>query len=362
MGRPLKILFLLEDLCYGGTQKQSLALATLLDRNKFDPFILTLTGPTDLDDQALAAGVPVYHMNSTRKVDPLFFAGLGKRIRSMKPDIIVPCTALPNIWGRIWGKLLGTSLIVGTCRGGGAPARQHEWILWRLADGIVCNTPVLVEEMARRGADRKKLVYIANGVDTEHFRPGPEKSGAPLIVCVARLARDKDHATLLEAFDRLGREFDDVRLCLVGDGPEEQRLREFCRSSMSPHVAGRVQFVGACADPAPWYAHADMFALASVREGQPNALLEAMSAALPVCATSVGGIPDLVGSQGLLGPSRDAEILAQNMATLLRDRPRASRMGQAARERVKRDFSFHAMVRKHEEFFLRLWHNGANEA
>lgn len=353
--KKLRVLFLLEDLCYGGTQKQNLELACRLDRQLFSPAILTLTGATDLDAFALSAGIPLYHMGRTRKAAPLFFARLGTYLRKIKPDVIVPCTALPNIWGRLWGKWLRTPLIVGTCRGGGAPYRQHEWLLWRLADGIVCNSRPLVEAMRQRGVPSERLRYIANGVDTKHFRPSEGANNSELILCVARLAGDKDHKTLLSAFAIVARKFHGARLRLVGEGPEEAALKEFTAAALPPAIARRVEFAGACADPASHFREASVFALASVREGQPNAILEAMSCALPVCATNVGGIPDLVGDNGLLCAPGDPEALAGNLLALLDNPALASSMGAKNRMRCEQDFSFAGMVKKHQDFFLDLW-------
>ena len=103
--RRIHVLFLMEDLCYGGTQRQTLQLAARLDRDAFRPSMLTLTGPTDLDAEAEAGGIALFRMGASRRVDPLFFARLPGWLRRLDPDVIVPCTALPNIWGGLWGCL-----------------------------------------------------------------------------------------------------------------------------------------------------------------------------------------------------------------------------------------------------------------
>lgn len=364
MAQLLNVLFLLEDLCYGGTQKQNLALASGLDRDRFSPQILTLTGKTDMDAEA-GRTLSLRHMGKDRKVDPLFFCRLGKRIAELKPDILVPCTALPNIWGRLWGRLMGVPIIVGTCRGGGAPVRQHERFLWRLTDAIVCNSRALVEAMLDRGVPGTHLAYIPNGVDCEHFYPAKEEERphTPLILCVARLAKDKDHATLLEAFSRLAQKDPAARLRLVGEGPEEASLRARI-ASMPDGVANRIDLAGASADPAPHYREASLFAMSSIREGQPNTILEAMSSGLPVCATAVGGIPDLLGAEqgGLLSEPRNAEQLAMNMERMLADADMRNRMGIRNRRFAEESFSFSSMIKNHEDLFGNLWYNKVKTA
>jgi glycosyltransferase involved in cell wall biosynthesis len=360
MPQPIRILFLLEDLCYGGTQRQILELARRLDRQIFSPVILTLTGPTDLDELARRADIELHHMGSGPAVAPAFFLRLGSVLRKLAPQILVPCTALPNIWGRIWGRLAfwrSTSgpRIVGTCRGGGAPRRQHERILWRLADHMICNSQELHKILLDMGLPGSHVSYVPNGVDTQFFTPAaplPSQRKA-LILCVARLAADKDHVTLLQAFDMLRRQYPEAHLKLVGDGPEEARLRRWAGEHMP---SASVEFVPGSDDMREHYRTARIFALSSVREGQPNVLLEAMACGLPVCATAVGGVPRLVedGISGYLSPAGDAAALAANCCRLLHSESACNTLGQAGRQRVEADFSFTAMVGAHERIFATL--------
>ena len=362
MPQPLRVLFLMEDLCFGGTQRQTLELARRLDRTFFSPAILTLTGPTDLDAVAHAAGIDVYHMGATRAVPLTFFLRLGQELRRLKPHVLVPCTALPNIWGRIWGRLAfgggrQRPRIVGTCRGGGAPKRQHERLLWRFTDHMICNSEELQRILLQMGIPAARLSYVPNGVDTEVFAPAAlaPSQREPLLLCVARLAADKDHLTLLQAFALVRAQYPQARLRLVGDGPEEARLRRWACEHALP-----VEFVAGSPDVREHYAAARIFVLSSIREGQPNVLLEAMSCGLPVCATSVGGIPRLVaeGVSGYLSPAGDALSLAANCCRLLRDGAACDALGRAGREKAENGFSFAAMVQAHQDIFTSLCHDG----
>lgn len=359
MDRPLKILFLMEDLCFGGTQRQNLQLAARLDRARFMPGMLTLTGPTDMDGIARDSGIGLEHLGRGRRVPPDFFVRLGWMLKKFSPDILVPCTALPNIWGRLWGALLGIPAVIGTCRGGGALKRQHERVLWRLCTRMVCNSPELRDGLLALGAPQDRVAMIANGVDTDFFRPGatPMARRAPEILCVARLAADKDHITLFRALELVLGRMPGATLRLVGDGPAGESLRRWAQG----HAAGRsIIFTPAGTDMRPYLSAARVFALASLREGQPNAILEAMSAGLPVCATRVGGIPGLVehGRTGFLCAPGDARALAENCLAIL-DRPDlGADMGASGREAAIRGFSYDVMVRSHERIFLEAYANG----
>lgn len=355
---PINILFLMEDLCYGGTQKQTLELARRLDPDVFNVTILTLTGPTDLDDWATEHGTPPYHLGPSRKVSRLFPLQLGHALRGFKPDILVNCTALPNIWGRIWGRLLGVPVIIGTCRGGGAPMRQHEKIFRHFAHHIICNSRDLTARMEELGTPAARISFIPNGVDTAKYQPVARASSGSNILCVGRLAADKDHKTLLKAFAILAEKDESATLTLVGEGPEEKNLKELIKS-FPAHVAKRIVFTGADSDPAKYYANARIFALSSIREGQPNVVLEAMASGMPIAATRVGGVPEIVENEknGLLSTPGNAEELANNLLTLLKNPELCEEFGKSARETVEKNFSFNAMVNAHESLFKNLWEN-----
>lgn len=354
VARPLKTLFLFEDIFYGGTQKQNLELAGRLDRSLFSPTVLSLAGEGDLENLLTKRDVPFAYASPGRSLPTFFFARLGSLLREIKPDILVPCTAIPNIWGRLWGRFLKIPVIVGTCRGGGAPSRQHEKLLWRLADHIVCNSAALVENMRSLGVPGNRLSYVPNGVDGDLFSP-PEIRSDSLVISVARLAADKDQKTLIRAFALAAAKNPRLRLRLVGEGPEEKNLRSFADSVLDENSRPRLEFAGASADPAPHYREAAVFALSSVREGQPNSVMEAMSCGLPVCAAAVGGVPDLVGDAGLLSPPKDPVALAENILSLVDDPQRRQKLGELGRKKILENYSFKNMVDSHQRLFLRLW-------
>ncbi|MBQ7585369.1 MAG: glycosyltransferase family 4 protein [Desulfovibrionaceae bacterium] len=353
MAQPKRVLFCMEDLCFGGTQRQTLELVKRLDRSRFSPSMLMLTGPTDLDDLANKANISLYYLNNNRKVHPAFFLKLGPMIHKLNPDLLIPCTALPNIWVRILGKLLKIP-VIGTCRGGGSPKRQHERFLWRLTSKLICNSKALAQVLNNIGVPLSHITYIPNGVDTEYFKPSGLKPSErqPLILCVARLCADKDHLTLFKALAQIRPEFPEAKLLLVGDGPLESELKAWATA----HPDLPISFASGTTDVRPYYHKARIFALSSNKEGQPNVLLEAMSSGLPVCATNVGGIPNLVqdGSTGFLAPKEDSESLAQKLKLLLSQPDLGDQFGQRGRIWVEEHFSFTAMVEAHEQLFLKV--------
>jgi glycosyltransferase involved in cell wall biosynthesis len=169
--------------------------------------------------------------------------------------------------------------------------------------------------------------------------------GERVVLTVGRLSREKAHADLVLAMQRL-RELAPqtrVRLVVVGEGPERDRIAETARAC---GVAENITFAGFVRDPRPYYAIADVVVLSSLTEGSPNALLEAMAAGVPVVATAVGGIPEIVQDResALLVPSRQPDALASAIASTFADPVAAGRRADAARLLIETRHSPQARV------------------
>jgi glycosyltransferase involved in cell wall biosynthesis len=355
-GFPARVVFLLEDLSFGGTQRQALELARHLDRSRFRVELWVLRAGDDLAPLARKWDIPVIWLARTGWVGPPSLLALWRRLRRYPPDLLMLLTVIPNIWGRIWGRLAGLPVIVGNCRGGAAPWRQHERWLWPLAHHLLCNSNSLRDSLvARHGLPPERLTVVPNGVDPEFFQPPPggTRQGPPVLLSVARLVPDKDHDTLLMAFARIASRHPEAELWLVGDGPRRQALEH---KAGDLALNGRVRFFSGQPDLRAFYHRAHLFVLSSVTEALPNVILEAMAAGLPIVATRVGGIPEVVveKSTGLLVEPGDVTGLAAALDYLLKNSEIRESMGQHGRERVMQQYSLTAMVKGHEEVWTRL--------
>lgn len=352
--RPARLVLLLEELKFGGTQRQTLELLRGLDRSRFSPEIWCLRSGDDLAETARELEVPVHWLGRADWVTPGALLNLWRRIRAGGIDLLVLLTVVPNIWGRLFSRGAGRPGVVGTCRGGGSPRRQYERWLFPLADHLIVNTFELKDRvLASRPDQAERVSVILNGVNLERFHPPDSPPpGPPVILCVARLVPDKDHATLIKAFARLADSHPQAELWLVGAGELEEKLKGLARE-MAP---GRVKFQPTTLDPAPLYQRASVFVLASQKEALPNVVLEAMASGLPVAATSAGGLPEVVkhGETGLVSPVGDDTALAASLARLLDDPELAVRLGRGGRESAEKRFSLDEMVRAHQEIFQRV--------
>jgi glycosyltransferase involved in cell wall biosynthesis len=349
--QPVPMAVLLQDLEFGGTQQYAVRLLRHMDRAKFSPELWVLRGGDDLAALAAEAGIRVVRFSNARSVTPLALARLAWRLFRSRPRILYTLTVVPNIWGRLLGTLARVPVIISGYRS--LFPKQWERLLWRLSDRIICNADALKEIMVRRfGVAPERVAVIPNFVDTDRFRPEPvAKSPQPTVVFVGRLVAEKDPMNLLEAFRLAAARLPQARFEIVGGGSfqveMEARIRECSLES-------NIKLLPATADIRPALRKAWVFTIASVSEASPNVILEAMAAGLPVVATRVGGIPELVedGTSGLLVEPRNSASLAEALVALLADEDRRRSMGEKGRERVLARHSIQTMVRQTEQVLL----------
>ena len=195
-------------------------------------------------------------------------------------------------------------------------------------------------EAYKRFVPRQRVAAMPNAIDCAPYAMVPTVRSSedhPLrLVYIGRIAREKGLYETLQAL-RLAAELGvDARLTVAGQGAEEARLRRYAQAL---GIASRVHFAGPVygADKAQLFAQSDAFVLPSYSEGLPYALLEAMAAGMPVIATPVGAVPDVMshGMHGFLVPARDGKALAEAIAAMGTNRDQLTWMSRASRRRVR---------------------------
>jgi colanic acid/amylovoran biosynthesis glycosyltransferase len=196
----------------------------------------------------------------------------------------------------------------------------------------------------------QKISVVHCGIDTDTFplRRSESRSGRPLrILNVGRLVPVKGQAVLLEALASVRRRGLDVTLTIVGDGPLRDSLRDLARDLGVENI---VEFTGSVGqdDIAAHYRGADLFCLPSLREGVPVVLMEAMATGVPVIASRIMGIPELVEHDvtGLLVPPGRADALADAIARLAGDDDLCDRLVSAGRGRIAAEYEVHGCARQ----------------
>jgi glycosyltransferase involved in cell wall biosynthesis len=227
----------------------------------------------------------------------------------------------------------------------------YRWTYQRVATGMIVNSRATAEALCRRIAwrPRGKLHVLLNGVQLSRFAdPRPRREtrksldlseDSLVVIVVGELTSRKNAALLLQAAPQLRRRFPTLRILLVGEGEEEERLRH---QAAELAVASSVRFLGFRRDVPDLLAASDLLVHPARVEGFGYAVVEAMAAGLPVVATNASSLPEIVAPDvtGLLFPLDDREALERAVGVYLEDTERRARDGQAGRERARRRFSF----------------------
>jgi len=230
---------------------------------------------------------------------------------------------------------------------------QREKYLWRLSSLIVCNAEASKRMLMERfGAEEGGVAVIPNGVDTDFFCPPPgPRAPYPTVVYVGRMVEEKDPLNLVEAFRLTAQEIPEARFRIVGNGHLKSRVTQTVHDCQ---LESRITLCPATTDVRSHLWDAWIFALGSASESSPNVVIEAMAAGLPVVATRVGGIPELVreGETGLMVEPRNPPALARALTGLLNDEQLRRSMGIKARETAVANYSLHEMAQRTQQAFL----------
>jgi glycosyltransferase involved in cell wall biosynthesis len=289
-------------------------------------------------------------------------------------DVVHAHSTKAGLLGRIAARLAGVSVILFTAHGWAFTEGRSFWkrslLAWierfatRYSTKIICVSEhdyrlALEFKVARP----EQLMVIHNGLDSQPYlspsfyrgevtstllsflgRKGVE--GRAVVTFVGRLAAPKDPLTLLQAIQKVP----DCKMLIVGDGPLRRELEGFIQQN---GLGERVLLVGASDRIPEILAASDIFVLSSYWEGLPLVIIEAMLAGLPVVATRVGGVPELIeeGVTGLLVPPGNPVELARALRALLDDESLRRRMGEAGKKRALELFTLDRMIEQYQQLY-----------
>lgn len=349
---PIRVVALMEALTVTGPAKNLIEFARRAGP-RAEVSLLTfhrgpLTAPTPFMAAAAAAGLKLDVIREKHVFDPGVLPQLRQAIAACRPDIVQTHNTKSHFLFRLAG-LPRHYRWIAFLHGYTTPNlkmrlyNQLDRLSLPRADRVVTVCEAFARQVERYGVPRQRIRIQHNTVSPFEAAPAEEIIGlrdglaipasAAVILCPGRMSREKGQADLIAALARLGRPADAVRLVLAGDGPERRRLEQLC--GRLP-LAETVIFAGHVPDLRAWYSIADIVALPSHSEGSPNVLLEALAAGVPVVATAVGGVPEIVGHEdsALLVARRDIDGMARALGRLLDDRDLAARLAARGKEIV----------------------------
>lgn len=229
-------------------------------------------------------------------------------------------------------------------------------LMLRSGDRLIgCGNAVRQALISNEGLPASRVEVIYNGVDLDtHGQASPGARAAIrsefgyrdddfVVILVARLHPLKDHQTALRAIDLARRGISGLRLLLVGDGDQRTTIEQTIRELK---LEENVTLAGTRTDVTDLLAAADAFLMSSISEGIPLTVIEAMAARIPVVATAVGGLPELIehGVSGFLAPSGRSDLLATALVDLQRNADLGKRIADVAAERAAKKFSLKGML------------------
>ncbi len=349
---PFKVMHIISRLNIGGISPYVIPITALLRQAGYQSALAAgSVGKREGDMGYLAeqVGVQPLHIPSLgREISPLrdlaTVRDLYRLLRREKPHIVHTHTAKAGFAGRLAAKLAGVPLIFHTYHGhvfhgyfGAAKTRFYlalEQLCGALSTRIITVSPNLQREigMVYRVAPPHKVAMVVPGYDLSGLRDLVRPSGdfrarfgipeaAPLIGIVGRLVPIKHHALFLESMAQVAHALPAARFAIIGDGELRDALEA---QAEALGIAQSVIFTGWQNDLPAIYSALDCLVLCSKNEGLPSAVIEALVTGVPVVATAVGGVPDMLADgRGALVPPNDADALAAAALHILRDLPTA---------------------------------------
>lgn len=368
MPSRLRVMHVIAAYGEGGAARVALNIVTHLDRDAFEVHVVCMRDvpPTDYVREILdGTGITSHIIGKRPGFDPRAVRALDRVVRAVRPRIV-------HSHGSPYRYVLPVTVV----RGG----VHHVHTLHSLAATEASATTRRINRVAFRrwvtpvsiaNAVSKSMVaeygihdfpVIHNGIPVERFqRPTVDRStwrsrhgfgdDDILVVCVAMLRPEKDHALLVESCAQLASS--QLHLVLVGSGPLAGAIEAQAeRLGFGAHV----HLLGERGDVPEILGASDVFALSSWYEGNPLSIQEAMAAGLPVVATAVGGTTEILGDgvEGVLVPTRNASAFTEALARLLGDAGLRARMGAAAAARARAEFSAARMANEYADLYRRL--------
>ena len=285
--------------------------------------------------------------------DSLALLDIYKKIKKFRPDIISTHTSKAGWIGRIASKLTGTPVVYTPhCFSflfdeSGIKTFLYKWfekLAVPFTDKLIMVSQFEYNETLRlKITNEERLIVIQNGMPSigDKLLANPQKS-PPKLVMVARFEDQKDHFTLIEAIKSLT----DLNwdLDLIGDGKNQQEIKRLAKEY---EIIDRVSFIGEVRDVKNYLAESQIFLLITKWESFPRSILEAMRAGLPVIASDVGGINEMVGdANGALVPKGDIKTLSSELRELISKPEKRLQKGEKSRQLYLDNFTFDKMYIK----------------
>ncbi len=350
----IRVLRILHNLGGGGVQQRLLSLIPYISDDFSVSLVSFTSGRLEKDFSRVVEDLKIIPRRS--KFDPLCLRELVKYMREKSFHLVHTHTHKPNTTGRIAALIAQVPVII---------AQEHNvdewkgkfqrWLDRKLAqftDRVVVVSQKVGEFYSSIGIPSRKITVIYNGVELERFTPQFDEKKGDTIGFVGRIHPQKGIEDMVEVGERVVEKFPRVKFLILGEGPLEGYLRKEVERR---GIKGNFLFMGYMRNMNSFYEKIDILFLPSLREGFPNAILEGMASGLPIVATDVGGIKEVVreGVDGFLARPGDVDRMSECLLKLLKDEILRRKMGLSGRKRVEK-FSIQRMAEETKSLYYSL--------
>jgi len=362
----MRVVHIIKVTRISGAERHLLVLLQGLRKHAVDAHLIILVEPdTPMEDmlaEAHAHDIPIHRLTIRRDYDVMIIARLQKKLRELQPDIVHTHLIHADLFGLIAGKFAGVPTIIAS-RHNDDGFRYHpivryvSWVLWWLTDGGIAISDAIREFTIRvEGVSPNRIDLVRYGLPYRWTPDAEIQSAKQAIVqelslnedviilgMVCRLVEQKGITYALQAFKQIYTKFPNAHLVIAGDGDLAEKLLAEGRML---GISKRVHWLGWRDDAQMIMASMDIFLMPSLWEGFGLVLLEAMSKRIPIIASNVSAIPEVVqnGVTGLLIAPQSTDDLSNAMIQLLSNHSLRKHMGLLGEDRLQQEFSVDKMV------------------
>lgn len=356
----MNIMYIIDDLLIGGAQKVLLNTIKGINKKKYKILVISLFDGEGMQNQIEAAGAQVIFLHMAHKYDVVSFIKLIRIIKKNNISIVHTHLALANFIGRLAAKLAGVKIIIATIHN----YFYHQKILNLLIDKtmyhfssiIICVSEDLKKwYISKAKVNGVKLITIHNSIDLNEFNFSADKQNTRknfgihneniILGNIQPIRKANNQRLLISAVAKILKTHNNIKLLVVGDGPEKINLEKFV---IRLGLQNNIVFLGFKRNLSEIYSVIDIFVSCPLYESFGMVILEAMAMKKPVISTRVGGIPEVVleNESAVLVESENVNELSSAIISLIEDKDKQNYMGLIGRKRAEKLFSLETIGNK----------------
>lgn len=357
----IKIIHILPSFKFGGAERLTVDLLKNLEHSKFEAKIIFIkpAAKNIWEDELKKNNIPIIKLNKKSKIDIKIFFALVKILKKEKSDIVHTHLFLGHIFGILAAKLARVKCIVSTEHNLNYSEKFYHRLLRKITAKLT-NVTIAVSEAVKyytisyEGIKKDNIIVINNGVETERFLNRKRRYNKQDLVIgsIGRLSKQKGFDFLINAIKRINN--DKITCCIAGEGEFMNNLQKQIELL---NLQAKVKLIGRVNDVTGFLKKIDIFILPSRWEGFGIVILEAGLSGLPVIASRIDGIKEIIddNDNGLLVNVGDEDQLAQKINDLIKNSKKREILGINLQNKIIKKFNIKAITKQYEKIYISIF-------